>query len=210
MTISTLRKLGGTALMLGSLLLTAYSACFYFILPITDVRRDMTLAVLNPNWIWIAALALFGVILMIFGFTAVYSKLHEGSGASGLLGYIFVVVAYLIQASKVTWEIFIYPILAADSNTIFLLRDAVIKNNELVKYFRLSASLTILVGIILFCLALVRSKEFPKAAGVLVFAGAVLYGMGPMLSVYMAIGGIAVFSIGCFVLGLNLMKSQAV
>jgi hypothetical protein len=53
---------------------------------------------------------------------------------------------------------------------------------------------------------LVRSKEFPKSAGILIFIGALFYGLGPMLTVAMAISGIIVLSIGCFQVGLKLIN----
>ena len=66
--------------------------------------------------------------------------------------------------------------------------------------------MTIFLGILLFCFALVRSKQFPKAAGILIFVGALVYGSGPLISVVVAIGGIVVLSVGCLILGLKLMR----
>jgi hypothetical protein len=53
---------------------------------------------------------------------------------------------------------------------------------------------------------LIRSKEFPKSAGILIFIGALLYGFGPMLTISMAMGGIIILSIGCFQVGLKLIN----
>ena len=208
MKLGTLQKFGGFSLIAGAVLLTAYSVFFSTLLPIADIRRDMTTSVLNPNWIWIASSALFGVVFMIFGFMAVYSKMHEASGVVGLLGFIFVEIAYFLQGCKVTWEVFLYPIICTNPASAFLLRDFVIWHNPLVGAFKMTAMLTIFAGIILFCAALVRSKEFPKIGGILVFAGAMIYGFGPMLSVAVAIGGITILSIGCLILGLKLMRAQ--
>ena len=107
-----IQKLGGISLMLGSILLLIYSILFPLLLPVHEMRHDLTTVILNPNWIWIAVVAFAGIILMVFGFTAVYSKLYAESGLVGLLGFIFVVIAYLLQACQVTWEIFLYPIIA--------------------------------------------------------------------------------------------------
>lgn len=208
MKLSTLQKIGGIALIIGSLLLTIYSICFSTLLPVAEIRRTFTLAVLNANWIWTAVTAYVGVLFMIFGFAAVYSRLYKEAGITGLLGYIFVEIAYIIQACKVTWEIFIYPIIASNQNFKTLLDDRIIINNTLVAMFQTAASATIFIGIILFCIALIRSKEFPKIGGILVFAGAVIYGFGPMLSVAVAISGITILSVGCLILGLELVRGQ--
>lgn len=209
MQIETIQKLGGLFLILGSILLLAYSILFPILLPVNEMRHDLTTVILNPNWIWIAAVAFTGIIFMIFGFTAVYSKLYAESGIVGLLGYIFVVIAYIFQACQVTWEIFLYPVLASNQASMFLFRDFVLQHNSLVGVFHGIAGSTIFIGIILFCIALVRSRSFPKLAGILIFIGAFLYGLGPILSVLLAIAGIFILSLGCSILGLNLMKKRA-
>jgi hypothetical protein len=208
MKLSTLQKFGGISLILGSLLLTAYSVLFSFLLPVNEIRHDMTTAVLNPNWIAIAAVAFFGVIFMVFGFAAVYSKIYEESGALGFLGYIMIEIAYILQACKVTWEICLYPVIAGNQGSITLLRDFILQHSRFVTLFGMTARTTIFLGIILFCTALMRSKQFPKLGGALVFAGALIYGLGPLLSVVVAINGIVILSIGCLILGLNLMSSK--
>jgi len=76
---------------------------------------------------------------------------------------------------------------------------------SILNYF---AMLSILFGIILFCIALINSKEFSKYGGILILTGALLYGLGPMLSVIVAIGGIAIFSAGCFIIGLKMLSAK--
>ena len=208
MKLSTLQKLGCISLIGGSILLTAYSIFFSTLMPIDQIRQDYSIAVLNSNYVWNASVAFFGLLFMLFGFTAVYSRLYKDSGIVGFLGYIFISIAYMIKISKVTWEIFLYPVLATNQNSIFLLKDIVFHNDPGIILFRILASATIFIGIVLFCIALIRSKEFPRIAGILIFIGAIIYGIGPMITVLIAIGGIVIFSIGCLMLGLNLIKGQ--
>jgi hypothetical protein len=209
MHIAAIQKLGGLSLILGSIILLAYSILFLLLLPVNEMRHDLTSVILNPNWIWIAAVAFAGIVLMIFGFTAVYSKLYAESGLVGLLGFIFVIIAYIFQACQVSWEIFLYPVISSNQASMFLFRDFVIQHNSLVGVFKGIAGGAIFIGIILFCIALVRSKSFPKSSGILIFIGAFLYGLGPLLSVLIAIVGIFILSLGCLILGLNLIKKQA-
>lgn len=209
MRLGTLQKFGGVSLILGSILLTLYSICFSLLLPVAEIRRDYVSAVLNPNWIWITAVAFFGVILMMFGFTAVYSKIHEDSGELGFFGYIIIEIAYLLQACKVTWEICLWPVIASNQAFVPLLKDAILLHSKFVSVLNYSAMGSIFLGIILFCAALTRSREFPKVAGILIFAGAMLYGFGPMLSVIASISGICVLSIGCLILGLGLILNSS-
>jgi hypothetical protein len=208
MRLSTLQKSGGTSLILGSVLLLTYSILFPFLLPMNAMLIDFTSLVLSPNWIWLAVVAFAGVLLMIFGFAAVYTKLFAESGLAGLLGFIFIEVAYIFQACKLTWEIFLWPVIASHQASLFLLQEFVIKNSAFVVVFRWIASITILLGILLFCVALLRSKNFPKLGGILVFLGAFMYGLGPLLSVTVAMAGILILSIGCTIIGLKLIKTQ--
>jgi hypothetical protein len=209
MQLSTIQKLGGVSLILGSVLLLAYSILFPLLLPMSEMLTDFTLLVLNPNWLWISLVVFIGVMMMIFGFVAVYSKLFAESGLTGLVGFIFIEIAYILQACKVTWEIFLWPVIASNQTSLFLLKDFVIKNSALVVTFREIASITIFAGIILFCIALIRSKSFPKLGGILIFIGAFMYGLGPLLSVIVAMAGIFILSIGCTIIGLSLIKKQA-
>lgn len=198
---------GGIALIVGALLLAVYAVAFPLLLPVTGSAYDMSLVVLNPNWTWIAAIAFVGVILMIAGFTTVYSRLRSGSGPIGFLGFVFLVAAYFLQACKVTWEIFLYPVIASNPGSAFLLRDGVLKQAAPVVAFRTGSSIAIFLGIVLFCLALVRSKAYPKFASLLIFVGALVYALGPTLLVRIA--GIFTHAVGCLILGLTLIRTQA-
>jgi hypothetical protein len=204
MQLPPLEKLGGISLIIGSLLMAVYAAMFSLLMPIGGGAIDYAQVVLNPNWLWLAIVVFVGLLLMIVGFYAVYSRIRLKAGIVGAAGFLFIETAYFLQACKVTWEIFLFPIIAAHSQTAFLLRDGVIKDDPAVGVFRLISSITILIGIVLFCLALYRSGEYPKASPVLIFAGALVYTLGPMFSKFVALAGIFVFAVGCFILGSRL------
>jgi hypothetical protein len=204
MKLSTLQRLGGLATILGSFLLTAWAICWTTLLPIRERARDASALVRDPDWVWIASLALAGLVLMIFGLTAVYSRLYSSAGVTGLLGYLFVVTAYILQAAKVTWEVFVYPVIVGHEPSLPLFRDKLLMVHPQVALFRMLATVAILLGVVLFGTTLIRSKEFPKSAGVLLLSGAVVYAVAPGISIYLAVAGVPVLSAGCFVLGYTL------
>lgn len=206
MSVLSVEKVGGVSLIAGSLLLTVYSALFPALLPLNGGKFDFVQVVLNPNWVRLATIALAGVLLMLVGFYAAYINMRASAGLVGAIGFLFVEAAYLLQACKVTWELFLYPVIAAHPDSAFLLGNAIIRNDPAVQTFRLLASLTILIGIILFCFTLYRSKEYPQTGAILIFAGALVYAIGPMISIYVAFAGITTFSIGCLLIGLRLIK----
>ncbi|WP_455220739.1 hypothetical protein [Kaarinaea lacus] len=201
-------SLGGIAVISGSLLFAFYSAMFPVLLPIQADTFDYVQVVLNPNWVRLALAALTGILLMLAGFYAVYARVRMSAGIVGAVGFLFIEAAYLLQACKVTWELFLYPIIASHPESAFLLRDAIIKHDSSVMIFRIASSGTILIGIILFCFTLYRSNEYPKAAPVLIFIGALVYAVGQMFSVFASIGGIFTLSLGCLLLGIRLIRSH--
>lgn len=204
MKISTLQKLGGIALIIGVVFLTSWAVCWTTLLPVHERARDVSVLILNSNWVWISALAFPGIILMILGFTAVYSKIFQNAGALGLIGYLFIVLAYIFQAAKVTWEIFVYPAIVSHVPSIALFRDKILFLHPQIRLFRTLAVITIFLGVVLFCSTLIRSKVFPKSAGVLILCGALIYAVGPMINIYIAILGVVILSAGCFILGIKM------
>jgi hypothetical protein len=202
----SLEKAGGASLILGSFLLAAYSALFPALLPLGNGTFDYVQMVLNPNWTRLAAIAFVGVILMLIGFYAVYSRIRTSAGLVGAIGFLFIEAAYLLQACKVTWELFLYPVIASHPESAFLLRDLVIKHDPAVGIFRLMASITILFGIVMFCYTLYRSSEYPRSAAVLIFAGALVYALGPMISIFVSVAGIFTLAVGCLLIGIRLFQ----
>lgn len=206
MKLSTLQRLGGISIIIGAVLFTAWAVCWPTLLPVQEQSRDFSAMVLHPNWIWIASLALPGVVLMVFGFTAVYSRFYQEAGALGLTGYVFISLAYILQGAQLTWEIFLYPIIAGHAPSMPLFRDKIMLNHPLFAAFRVLFDTVIFAGVVAFSAALIRSKQFPKIAGVLILCGALVYAVGPMFWIYFGIIGVLVLSAGCVILGLKLVK----
>lgn len=208
MTLETTQKLGGGALIAGAILFAAYSALFAMLLPLAELRRDMTLLVSHPAWVPLAVIAFVGIVLMMGGFAAVYTRLR-GSGPLAFAGFVMIELAYLLQAAKVSWEFSVYPVLASDERFAPLLRDGILRQAPSVLPFRYAMMATIFVGIVLFSVALLRSTAFPKAGGLLVFTGAVLYGLCPALGTYGWLAGVFVLAAGCTVLGARLFGPES-
>ncbi|MBU1077945.1 MAG: hypothetical protein KKH98_11675 [Spirochaetes bacterium] len=206
MKLQTIQKIGGISLIAGSILFAAYSILFPLILPVSEIQQDFTMLVNDAHWTTLALIVMAGILLMIFGYMAVYSRMYAKSGIIGFLGFIFIQLAYLFQACKVTWEICLYPVIARQLTAAPLLRDGIIKHDLAVVLFRNISSISILLGIILFCLAIIRSKVFPKIAGILIFFGALAYALGPVFLI--RISGIFILSTGCLILGLELIRGK--
>lgn len=66
--------------------------------------------------------------------------------------------------------------------------------------------LSILIGAVLFAVYASLFQEYPKSAALLIFFGALVYALGPMLSLYAAIAGIFTLAVGRALLGARLFK----
>jgi hypothetical protein len=204
MKISTLQKLGGMALIIGVLLLTSWAVCWTTILP--SHESDPSILYLNSNWVWISALALTGHLLLIFGFTALYSRIYHNSGAVGLVGYLFIVLAYFFQAAQTTWELFVFPAIVSHAPSIALFRDNNFFLHPQIRLFGTLAAASVLLGFILFCWMLMKTKVFPKSAGILILCGTLIYTVFSVINAYIAVLGTMVFSAGGCILGIKMFQ----
>ena len=195
--------MGGLSLILGSSLLAVYAILFAVLLPVGAPYDQLVVA---PSWRPLALTALVGVLLLIGGFYAVYAKMRSTAGTIGAIGFAFVEIAYILQACRITWELCIDPVIASRPESVFLLRDMVLFNDPAATAFRLVSTLTIFAGTVLFSVTLYRSREYPKAAAILTGVGALVYGIGPMISIFVAIAGIVAFSTGCLLIGLRHLR----
>lgn len=205
MSLKTLQKFGGFSIIFGAFLIMAYAISFNLILPVRDESADFSTWVSNSNWIWICMIAFIGVIFMVFGFTAIYSKIYEKSGWIGFIGYISISLAYILQIASLTWEIFIYPVLVSDQSTIGIIRDETLLHHPLVSIFLMAFAIIIALGVLIFAVALLRSSEFYKVGTILFLIGAILYAAGGL---FIGVIGVIIFAAGSFILGLNLIKGK--
>jgi hypothetical protein len=205
MSLKTLQKFGGFSIIFGAFLIMAYAISFNLFLPVRDETADFAAWVSNSNWIWICMIAFIGVIFIVFGFTAIYSKIYEKSGWIGFIGYISISLAYILQIASLTWEVFIYPVLVSNESTIHIIRDETLLRSPLVSIFLTTFAVIIALGVLIFSIALLRSSEFYKVGTILFLIGALLYAVG---GIFIGVIGVIMFAAGSFILGFNLIKGK--
>jgi hypothetical protein len=208
MKFSSLQKLGGIAIISGSVLFALWAICWTTMLPVESRYKDFSVMILSPNWLWISSVSLFGLVLMIFGFSAIYARLHKDAGISGFIGYVLIMIAYILQAAEVTWEVFVYPAIVSYAPAVDLFKNRLLWDHPLIVLYRNVLHITIFLGVVLFCKMLIKAKEFPKMAGILFLVGAVTYAVCASFNMYLEILGVLILSAGCFILG-RTMFSQS-
>lgn len=199
MDITTLRKLGGFALIAGGVLLAAYAILFNALLPTDMMEEDFSRLVVSPYWIPICALALVAVLLLTFGIIAAYSAMAKNAGILGFTGFIALVTAYILQIGELVAEAFYYPGVASSEAGLEVFRSDAMMTHPAMLAFRGVYIVTIAAGIVLFSIALIRSRVFPRIGGVLLILGAALYVAGPVFIVNVV--GILLFAVACCVIG---------
>jgi hypothetical protein len=206
MTTLSYERLGSVFVALGSTLLACYAVLFSLLLPIGNGVFDYPRLVVSPHWRPIALLAFLGVVSILAGLDGVYSRMRATVGIAGAIGLLVTKVALLLQACVLTWELLLDPIVAAHSQSAFLLRDGVIATNPAMVVFRWVFLASMVVGPLLLGLAVYRSHQFPRTAIALIVVGAVSYAVGPRVSIFVAIGGIFLFAIGGLLIGVRLWQ----
>jgi len=139
MKLATIQKLGGFALIAGAILFATYSVLFLSLFPAGEIHRDFSRIVLSPPWIGVAAVAFAGVVLMVFGFAAVYSRLHQGAGALGLVGRLHRRSPTCCKPARSRGR----SSIAGKPSSATLLRDGILRDHPLVHAFKAGASATI-------------------------------------------------------------------
>jgi hypothetical protein len=210
MDILKIQRLGGISIILGSILLTGWVILWVSLIPINSITKDFSILILSPNWIWVTSIVFFSTILLVFGFTAVYSRIYNRTGYYGLAGYVFIVLAYILQTALTSWELFLYPVIAQNTTSVFLLREKIILFSSEFVIFRTILGVTIFLGVLLFCISIIRSKEFSLISALLILFGSIVYAISPMLNVTIEILGIIMLSSGCFLLGKKLLSNSAI
>ena len=206
MTSLSHERIGSVFIAVGSTLVACYAVLFPLLLPVRTGVFDYPRLVVNPHWRPLALLAFVGVVSVLAGLDAIYSRMRATAGIAGTIGLLVTKVALLLQACVLTWELVLDPIIAAHSESAFLLREGVILTNPAMVAFRWMFVASLIVGALLFGLAVYRSHQFPKAAVVLIVVGAVVYASGSSVSVFVAISGVILFAVGGVLIGVRLWQ----
>lgn len=194
-------RFAAVTLIAGSLLLVAYAALTPFVLGLVAGSFDYVAAVNGRWWRPLNATALSGVLLLLFALDPLYAIVRTKSWGAWF-GYVLLKLAFVLQACKITWQLFLDPVIAARPEAAFLFRDGVFLDDIAIGWFRAMSAAAIAGGVLLFGAALYRSGRVPSRALALIVAGAAGYVAGMMVSIYLATAGIVFVGAGCVMLGL--------
>jgi hypothetical protein len=147
---TTLYRLSGIVLLLGG------------VLSIIGALLQIPSAPGTPLWIPSTWLALGGSLLILLGWPGLYLKQADKAGRLGLLGFVLSFVALLIVGIGFgTIDAFVSQVLAVEETMPALLG------------FELLGGLLLVVGPLLFGIATLRARVFPRWVAIILIAGSI-------------------------------------
>ena len=165
MSFSNLLRWSGLAAMVGGALFVISELLdLYNFSGAVDDENFSEVAATAP-WVAEALLHLLGTVLLLFGLFGLYARQSEAAGHLGLVGFL---VAFLGTAlvAGVSWgDVFVVPILADAAPEVL---DAGPPLGIILSFGVFT------VGWVLFGLATLRARVYPRVAAVLLMVGAVL------------------------------------
>lgn len=184
MSTRTLYRLSGVILLLGGVLA--------IIGHLLQIPSDPGTSLWVPGT-W---LALGGSLLVGLGWPGIYLRQAAQAGRLGLVGFVLAFLALLIVVGIGTFDAFVSPVLASSASTRPLADGEAIP--ALLGFLVLAALLQI-VGPLLFGIATLRARVFPRWIGIMLMVGAVAQLVTFLLHNWNDISDIIYFlAIACF------------
>lgn len=200
---SNFERTTGIANLAYSITLLIVGILFYVLLPVDKIATDYSLLIRQPSWIPLNSISMIAIIMGILGLFGMYMKQIKESGFLMLSGLIMTMTALVMKASATSWEFIVWPALMKENTSSSLLSESLIYKDAGILSFYGLFTLLFAVGYILFGMASLRTKIFPKWSSILLIIGGPAYAI--LLSVPpLGIIGLVLYSIGIFGFGLNL------
>lgn len=136
-------------------------------------------------------LYLLGAVLLLLGLVGLYTSQSEAAGVLGLLGFLVAFLGTALVSGALWFELFITPSLATEAPEL--------AEAELGLAGFILSFLSVIVGWILFGVATLRARVYPRPAAVLLIVGAMVSFVpiplsGVFLSVAVAWFGLMLFT----------------
>lgn len=207
MDLVTIEKATGIANLMYAIMLFIVGVLFYVLLPVGKIASDYSLLINSPSWISLNIISMVAIILGIFGLLGMYIKQIKESGMLMLSGLIMIMCALIMKASATSWEFIIWPAIMKNNPTSTLLTESLLyKDTGLLSFYGLF-TLLFTVGYILFGIASLKTKIFPKWVSMFLIIGGPAYAI--LLSVPpFGIIGLILYSIAVFGFGLKLYNNS--
>ncbi len=192
MSSTTLYRLSGISLLIGSLLLIIGDIPDFF------TGNDQTSVIFTAS----ALIRLIGAMLIALGLPGMYARFAERVGVLGLIGFTGTFFFILMAIASETIVAFIFPVLVAHG----LLNGGPPPLGLLI--ISLADALLALVGGVLLGIAIIRAAISPRWAGVVLIVGSLPFALGSALDLPITDGGLIIFAAGLVWLAVGMWSKQ--
>lgn len=168
MSSSNLIRLGGLAAVLAGVLLTIGA-----LLSLATESENLSESATTASYAFTWLLYLLGGVLLLLGLVGLYARQSEAAGILGLVGFVAALFGTVLALGAVWAQLFVAPSLAVEASRVL--------DTEPTGALALGFTLTFLVflplGWLLFGIATLRARVYPRVAAIVLIVGAVIGGL---------------------------------
>lgn len=174
MSSSNLIRLGGLAAVLAGVLLTIGA-----LLSLATESENPSESATTASYAFTWLLYLLGGVLLLLGLVGLYARQSEAAGILGLVGFVAALFGTVLALGAVWAQLFVAPSLAIEAPRVL--------DTEPTGALALGYTLTFLVflplGWLLFGIATLRARVYPRVAAIVLIVGAVIGGLLPLTEI---------------------------
>jgi len=164
MSSSNLLRLSGLAAVLAGVLLTIGD-----LLSLTE-PENLSEAATTASFAFTYLLYLLGTVLVLVGLVGLYVRQSEAAGILGLVSFLVAFLGTALLLGAVWAQLFVAPFLATEAPAALNTEPT----GTLALGFALTFLITLPLGWLLFGIATLRARVYPRAAAIVVIIGAVV------------------------------------
>lgn len=177
------------------------------LLPVNAGQQDYSLMIRDPDWLLVALIGLLSAIIGIFAVFGLYLVNRDHPGGLLFAGTVLLVLGLVFETAGLTWDIFIWPVLAASDKYAGFITDGLFVQSPQLMSFLITMLALLAAGNILTALGLGRTGKYGNWVPWLMIIGIILYVAGNFVSLQIATAGLCLYSIAFVMIGIKTWQS---
>ena len=153
------------------------------LLPVADAADNFQELILDADWRGLNLLGLVSCLLLCLGLPGKYIVRYEHFRQSGFTGILLACTGLILFTAIQYYETFLWPAGAAVHPEMLAAHGTLVSGNTFVAGGLLVSGLILGIGFILFGVAALRTKMYPRVPVWFLMSGALLFGNGILFPV---------------------------
>lgn len=189
----------------GSLGLLVWWILFPVLLPIANASENFQDLVLDSNWIAVNLLGLLSCLLLCLGLPGIFLAQHRQFKMYGFLGLLLACTGLILFTAIQYYETFLWPAAGQINPELIFSSGELVSGNSTLVAGLLISGIVLGSGYVLFGIAALKTKKYPKAAIWLLMVGVVVFGNGILFPVRTI--GLILFTSGTIWISVHIRKT---